>query len=394
MFVDMKRRIPVLILFLWVFQPPLAQTNREETRSIQVFVALGEIVAVQRNQGAIRLTALDTPELRGKSPDSIRSYFLGEGKNLTLLDRENREAGSFECTRVEIETGLRPGILRAVTLFGYFSLKEDSDPRYLTLGYRAGLYRQNRGIPPGERYNPIIRSPPRQLRHAVDKKIMVFVPEDFLVFGQGSNPHEDNFNPNFFERNRQKVPQIRSFYMDKFEVTNREFLIFCQATGYPLPPAWRTDGFPEGKEDHPVTVASFADAEAYARWAGKRLPTEYEWEMAARGGLAVIASWSSEKSILASPRVYPFGNDFDAQRCNTLESGRGDTIPVTAMRDESPSGIIGMCGNAAEWTSSWYEAYPEHEFPRGHTTAGKQFKVLRGGSFHHTFRQSRSDARD
>ena len=300
------------------------------------------------------------------------------------------------CRRVVVEAGLRPGRVKAVTLFGEFKLNRPAHLRYLSLGYRAGFYRERPGYLPPVRYRPQPRKPLARIRHAKDKKIMLYIPDSYLVYGQGNQAHLDNFNPYFYQRDTAVIPRIHAFYIDKYEVTNHEYWLFCQRSGHPLPPAWKAIGnrYPRGKGNHPVTVASYRDAQAYARWAGKRLPTEREWELAARGSLNLLADDTGPSSLRKSPPVYPVGNRFDPRKCNTQESGRGGTISVRETRDRSPFGLYGMCGNAREWTSSWYNPYPGYRFRSRRIVSGRQFKVIRGGSFHQPARYARADARD
>ena len=113
-----------------------------------------------------------------------------------------------------------------------------------------------------------------------------------------------------------------------------------------------------------------------------------EWEMAARGGLSIL------KTEGATPPSYPYGDDFDPVRCNTLENGLHNVLPVTETEDESPYGVLGMCGNAPEWTASWYGPYPGHVFASNNPNAGNLFKVIRGGSYHKDRSFARSDWRD
>ena len=131
--------------------------------------------------------------------------------------------------------------------------------------------------------------------------------------------------------------EMQPFYMDRYEVTNEQFHVFVQESGYQPPEPhnflrhWR-GGFAEGRGDHPVTWVSLEDARAYAAWAGKRLPTDMEWQWAAQG---------------PDGRLWPWGQTFEADRCN---SDSGGTTPVTAYPgNQSPFGVCDLVGNVWEW---------------------------------------------
>jgi formylglycine-generating enzyme required for sulfatase activity len=130
----------------------------------------------------------------------------------------------------------------------------------------------------------------------------------------------------------------RPFLVDRCEVTNDAYKRFCDATGSRTPRHWKQRRIPIGREDHPVVNVTAGEAEAYATWAGKRLPTALEWQAAAQGPDA---------------RRYPWGDDFDPARANAEEHGVGGTLPVGRLAaGESPYGVLDLAGNAAEWTAT------------------------------------------
>jgi formylglycine-generating enzyme required for sulfatase activity len=148
----------------------------------------------------------------------------------------------------------------------------------------------------------------------------------------------------------------KSFMIDVYPVTNQQFEKFIEAGGYQKDRYWIRRGqewrkaesinMPRYWEDgdwnqseRPVVGVNLYEALAYSKWAGKRLPTEKEWQRAASG---------------TDGREYPWGNDFDKERCNTLESSILNTTPVTCYPDGiSPAGCYDISGNVCEWTASW-----------------------------------------
>jgi formylglycine-generating enzyme required for sulfatase activity len=170
---------------------------------------------------------------------------------------------------------------------------------------------------------------------------MVYVPAGEFIMGNDNDSDADNIplDPSRREglsrlvllaaEKPEHTVRLDAFLIDKYEVTNREFSMFRSS-----------HAFPAEKADHPVTGISWYDARAYAEWAGKRLPTEAEWEKAARGD---------------DGRKWPWGNIFERNRCNL---GTG-TAPVGAFSgDRSPYGAFDMAGNVQEWTASRFVAYP------------------------------------
>jgi sulfatase modifying factor 1 len=251
---------------------------------------------------------------------------------------------------------------------------------------------------------------------------MVAVPA--TTYRQGSPPWVLDWlaaEPQAFPREwfADETPQIEvrvpAFHIDRCPVTVGEFRAFAEDTGYETdaerlgrgivygPRFWEErDGAswrrpsggrePDDRDDHPVVHISFGDAEAYARWAGKRLPTEAEWELAARGVPA---------------RIWPWGNDWDCTRANTAELHAGPlrdrdgwwswwqgecarhggeplTLPVGTFADRgaSPYGCCDMAGGVYEWVSTPFRLYDDSTVcDAAMRLALGRYRGLRGGSW-------------
>jgi formylglycine-generating enzyme required for sulfatase activity len=175
----------------------------------------------------------------------------------------------------------------------------------------------------------------------------------------------------------REVPQheldLPAFEIGKYPVTSREYQAFVRGAGYRPPEGWDGDEYPAGKGDHPVVNVSWQDAVAYCRWLSEqtkrsfRLPTEAEWEKAARG---------------TDGRQYPWGNEFDSSRCNTSEGQSRGTTPVGQYpTGASPYGALDMAGNVWEWCSSLHKPYPYDPGDGRENPEEGGVRVLRGGSW-------------
>ncbi len=190
---------------------------------------------------------------------------------------------------------------------------------------------------------------------------MVHIPAG--KFFRGSNNRLPDEGP-------QHTVETQAYWMDKYEVTNLQYKQFIDATNHKSPSNFRNRTYPEGKVDHPVVYVSWYDAHDYCEWAGKRLPTDIEWEKAARG---------------TDDRDYPWGDDFDANKLNSPVRWKelnveGDTTPVGVFEGgKSPYGLYDMSGNVWEWTDSWYKQYPGNQWPS--ENYGETYKILKGGSW-------------
>jgi formylglycine-generating enzyme required for sulfatase activity len=171
---------------------------------------------------------------------------------------------------------------------------------------------------------------------------------------------------------------VEAFFIDRTEVTNAEYKKFLDATGHPAPPSkesrWIGTDFPPGEDKLPVVWVTWQDATAYAEWRGKRLPTEIEWEAAARG---------------ADARTYPWGNQWKQGAAN-IGVNTGKPAEVGSYSDSaSPSGALDLIGNVWEWTADEISVYAGGNGVI-ETEPGKTYRVIRGGAFDGDRRHSAS----
>jgi formylglycine-generating enzyme required for sulfatase activity len=162
---------------------------------------------------------------------------------------------------------------------------------------------------------------------------------------------------------------VQPFFMDTNEVTRDDYQKFVNAKGHRAPNGWINGRYPSGTGKWPVTGVSWDDANAYASWAGKRLPTEAEWEFAARG---------------SDGRRFPWGNEWKSQAANAGNTSLNHVDQVGRNQNGmSPSGAFDMVGNAWEWTATDLAAYPGGQLPDRLPDGSevKRGKVIRGGCF-------------
>ncbi|MDA0244704.1 MAG: SUMF1/EgtB/PvdO family nonheme iron enzyme [Chloroflexi bacterium] len=176
---------------------------------------------------------------------------------------------------------------------------------------------------------------------------------------------------------------LPTYWIAKTPLTNTQYHVFVQATGHPAPEHWENGQIPEGKGNHPVVLVDWDDGIALAKWASEQtgqtilLPSEAEWEKAARGGLML----PNGKNPLPK-RIYPWGDAFDKGKCNTEESGIKGTSPVdTYPQGASPYGVLEMSGNVWEWTRSLLKLYPYVAKDGREDPNSQGSRVWRGGSW-------------
>ena len=265
---------------------------------------------------------------------------------------------------------------------------------YNDLGFRCARD-VTQGGPEGQRDVQLEKqATPQQDAHTStilgkDGTEMVLIPAGDFQMGSNDSQAEDNEKP-------VHTVYVDAFYMDKYEVTNAQFKAFVDANPrwrkHRIPQKyrsgrylqdWSRNSYPSGKGNHPVVFVSWYAAMAYAQWAGKRLPTEAEWEKAARGGLV------DEK--------YPWGYSIDASKANYGKSIRSPTPLTTPVGNYAPNGygLYDMAGNVWEWCLDAYEVDFYTHSPRRNPLASEMtlrevmtnyknvttLRVLRGGGW-------------
>lgn len=185
----------------------------------------------------------------------------------------------------------------------------------------------------------------------------------------GTNEKDPTNKAEFTTAYPEHKAKLKAFWIDKYEVTMREYLDFSVKTGYEAEGAaegktWRTF-FDPTKPNYPVVCVTWKDADAYCKASGKRLPTEEEWEAAARG---------------PNGNRFPWGNEWIDNKANTAEAGYRAPEPVGQFDDVSALGVHDTLGNVQEWTSTWYKPYP------GNKAGGfnASYRVVRGLSYLYT----------
>jgi len=204
---------------------------------------------------------------------------------------------------------------------------------------------------------------------------MVLIPEGSFPMGV---PHGDR------DGGRDEYPRhdvfVNDFYIDKFELTNSRYLEFVKATNHRIPQnpknatrnLWEGETITESLADRPVVNVDWADAQAYCQWAGKRLPTEAEWEKAAKG---------------TADRRFPWGNVEPTNKhlnFNQQWIGEKTLMPVGSYElGKSPFGVYDMAGNVWEWVNDWYDAKYYEKSPAKNPTGPESGtkRVLRGSGW-------------
>jgi formylglycine-generating enzyme required for sulfatase activity len=297
------------------------------------------------------------------TPAALQSRWVKKETNVAIaLERKER----IEVIPLDVEECEVPPLLGSYHMV-YF--RRDYDAGLRKLAERLGVR-----ITPPEPVRPPVTMP-EAVPPTVIERVKPFEPEMVLIpagdFLMGSDPTKDKDAEEIEQP--QHTLYLPDYHLAKTPLTNAQYAAFVQATGHEQPEHWKGGKPPSGKEDHPVVWVSWHDAVAYYRWLSEvtgrpyRLPSEAEWEKGARG---------------TDGRLWPWGNEWDAKRCNTIESGKGDTTPVGAYpQGASPYGLLDMAGNVWEWMRSVVKSYPYDPDDGREDLEAEGARVLRGGSW-------------
>lgn len=222
--------------------------------------------------------------------------------------------------------------------------------------YKETSKRSQSGVAEAKDYEGSSGSADKAARKKPVLKGMVFIPEGEFLMGTDDRMRDEK---------PMSAVYAGPFYIDRYEVTNEEYKKFIESTGREAPENWVKGNFPAGKEKHPVIYVSWYDADAYCKWADKRLPREIEWEKGARG---------------VDGRTYPWGNKWDLNKSNNPLRGHEGTMPGGSFENgKSPYGLYDMSGNVWEWVDDEYLPHSGSDYVN--PEFGRNYKILKGGSW-------------
>ncbi len=201
---------------------------------------------------------------------------------------------------------------------------------------------------------------------------MVFIPAGHFILGtQEKDDSAEALSmgipkPWYADETPEKKVFLKGFYIDQYEVTNRRYKVYIDDVGAVAPPTWKNNIYPEGQDKHPVAWVTWYDAANFCQWAEKTLPSEKQWERAARG---------------TDGKKYPWGNGFDIKSAN-LAHATGKKTKLTAVgafpEGASAEGVHDLVGNVWEWVEDDYGPYDGNTYKSDYYNA--KLKVIRGHS--------------
>lgn len=200
---------------------------------------------------------------------------------------------------------------------------------------------------------------------------MVLIPAGPFIMGsdevgQKENEAElGNKKPFYLDEHPKRSLSLGDFLIDRFEVTNEDYARFVQEKRRNPPKYWGGVSYNAGEALLPVVDVNWYEARDYCHWMEKRLPTEAEWEKAARG---------------PEGHLYTWGNEFDAAKGNVSAGSHGSIMMIGRFsHDRSVYDVYDMNGNVMEWTADWYKAFPGGDYQSD--DFGEQYKVAKGDAY-------------
>lgn len=391
-----------------VFAEGLGDNPRQIKRTVNTFLMLWKLAEKRKDKLQDRVKPIRLAKvvaIQTVYPDLYNLLLKDEPRYLGELEKYYRAESSQERNVEKAETGLEKSVTRnepPPALVPFLSRKGSAAVKRILTLHKAEAKEMNFAeLKPDELklyFTLTARAEAPQAPPSIEEARLVFEPQMIRIpagtFLMGSTKAQaeraikDGLDKNWAEFEQpQHTVELLDYFIGKYPITNREYQAFVRDAKYKSPEHWEGDIFPSEKGSHPVVNVSWEDATNYCKWLSEktkknyRLPTEAEWEKAARG---------------VDGRVYPWGDTFDAKNANTRESNIGDTSDVGKFspQGDSPYGCADMVGNMWEWCNDWFNKneYKQRQAeikkdPQGAPSG--QGRVLRGGSFNLYHRYAR-----
>jgi len=358
------KKVDTLLITLFIFITCFAGNF-----SSSLFAQTGSLVKI----GEIQRIDSSTEVVEVILSDKRFINLVGVNTPLLVLDQEHNEMGQMRMISHEVVKNAY--VIRCEIT----SVKKN-----FYVGEAVGVKLLKKDQPMLRDETRLEKAPEKEFLNAKDSSQMVLIPEGPFIFGSdipGTDHYTTPIEYDLTEiqreqgKKRARYLSLPSFYIDRYEVTMGQFKQYLLESGTQTPPGWDESADPL----LPVVNLSYVQAERYCQWAGKRLPTELEWEKSARG-TGITSSFEEDDVTIYREKinVYPTGLEFDPQACITRDTTNRLTS-IHNLGDKNEFGLYGTCGNAAEWTSSWYLPYRGNSLKN--INYGRKFKVIRGGAF-------------